>query len=204
MTHSKIGKYKGYLGRISTEQNLTGPVVSTSEVLSTKCSALAIDSLYGQVIVGYEVESNTFGDAFLESNDAWNPAVPRNKNGNVAIVAYPFDCISSLFFRFVVLKSVLTSSIVKTESWTTLLGDREENDNLTGIAVFEQNVTVVFNSKKRVFSPLSSSDGYLYSLDVSNGRVLANPTIFGATSFHNALAVYPSLQVKLLNITAQF
>jgi len=68
------------------------------------------------------------------------------------------------------------------------------------MCVHEQNITVVLNSKKRAFTPVNSYDGFSYSLDADTGNVLADPVAFGATTYHQAIAVFASYQVFLFPV----
>jgi len=54
---------------------------------------VAYDSVYDRIIVAYETESTQFNGALLETKNTWQPLNAILKNWNVAIVAYPTDCI---------------------------------------------------------------------------------------------------------------
>ena len=82
-------KFRGYVGRINTCRNATYPVIITQDPYDTQCSAIAIDSRYHQVIVGYDINSNKFEGIGFETT--WEPRTIRTTS-NVAIVAYPLNC----------------------------------------------------------------------------------------------------------------
>ena len=89
----RLGKYRGYLGRVSTEANTTSGVVETLEDYNATCGGVAIDAVYGQVIAGFEVETNLYRGFTLDIGGTRANPNPSTTNWNVAVVAFPYSRI---------------------------------------------------------------------------------------------------------------
>ena len=62
----------------------------------------------------------------------------------------------------------------------------------------DQNVTVILSTKNKVYTVGTGTDGAIYRLDASTGKVLDSVKNFGATVYHNVLAVFSSYQGLLV------
>ncbi len=81
------------MGRVSTEANTTSGVVQTAEDYNATCAGLAIDPVYGQVIIGFDVATNLYNGVALDTGTTRANPNPATPNWNVAVVAFPYDRI---------------------------------------------------------------------------------------------------------------
>ena len=81
--------------------------------------------------------------------------------------------------------------------WSTLVGDREENDIVVDLHLVWQNVVLGVNTNTHRFALSSGTDGNIYRLDLTTGTLLSPASGFGATLHHSALAMYSFYQVPL-------